>query len=144
MAEKIRVLVVDDDTDFQASLAEALEREGYDVVQALSGKSGLEKLLEHDPDVIVLDIMMESVSEGYGLNQAIKYQARFAKYSDTPILMVSSIQETPDQRFPLAGEVDLIRPDLYFTKPLDMPRFLGALKRLAHSRASAATAAGRA
>jgi len=46
-----------------------------------------------------------------------------------PIIMLSSIQESPDQRFPRAEELDLIRPDMYFTKPVNLDLLLETLTR---------------
>jgi DNA-binding response OmpR family regulator len=130
MADQDKILVIDDDDDFKASIRPALEAAGYTMLQAASGREGLRMLTERGPDVIVLDIMMETSEEGYSVNQAIKYQDAYAAYRDIPILMVSSIRETPDERYPRASEVDMIRPDLYMTKPLDIDRFLGVIAKL--------------
>lgn len=124
MTANPKVLVIDDDDDFRLSVKSLLESRGYAVIEADSGKDGLRKLLEHKPDLILLDIMMECCCEGYGLNQAIKYQEAYAEYRNIPVIMVSSIQECPDERFPMSPEVEMIRPDRYLTKPLDIPRFL--------------------
>jgi CheY-like chemotaxis protein len=131
MSTGLKVLVIDDDQDFRASLRPVLEQEGYAVLEAETGGQGLRKLLEHRPDVLIVDIMMESSTEGYGLTQAIRWQEAYQEFRRVPIIMVSSIEETPDERFFMAAEVDMIRPDQYLTKPLDIPRFLEVLKRLA-------------
>jgi CheY-like chemotaxis protein len=89
----------------------------------------LRKLQEHRPDVIMLDVMMESIVEGYAVNQAIKFQPEFEEYADIPIVMVSSIEESPDERFRRATEAELIRPNRYLTKPLDIPEFLEVLEK---------------
>jgi len=124
MSPKKTVLVIDDDTDFQASVRSLLEAEGYQVVPALSGRDGLRKMLEIRPHLVVLDVMMESSTEGYGVSESVKHGEEYADVRDIPIVMVSSIQETPDERFPRSPEVEMIRPDRYLTKPLDIPRFL--------------------
>ncbi|NNG17732.1 MAG: response regulator [Gemmatimonadales bacterium] len=131
MAKK-KILVIDDDADFRASVRPLLEKEGFVVVEASSGKDGLDKLVEHEPDLIILDVMMETMEEGYGVNQAVKYQDRYEVYRQVPIIMVSSIMETPLERYPYAEEVDMIRPNVYLTKPLDIGRFLDVVRRLAH------------
>ena len=130
MEDKRKVLVIDDDDDFRLSIRPFLEDSGYEVIEAASGKEGLDRLRETDPDVIILDIMMECKEEGYGVNQAIKFQSAYAPYRSTPIIMVSSIQETPEQRYPFAGELGMIQPDCYLTKPLDLDRLLRVLQRL--------------
>lgn len=131
------VLVIDDDLDFAASVRALLESEGYEVDHAPSGKAGLERLRHHRPDLIVLDVMMESIVEGYAVNQAIKFRPDFEAYADIPIVMVSSIQESPDDRFGRAGEVDMVRPDRYMTKPLDLDLFLEVVDKATHRRSAA-------
>lgn len=124
-----RILLIDDDEDFRTSVRSVLEAHGYEVLEAASGKEGLKKLVESRPDAILLDVMLECCSEGYGVNAAIKYQDAYAEFRDVPVFMVSSIQETPDERFPRAGEVEMIRPDWYLTKPLDFAQLLSLLER---------------
>jgi len=124
------ILIVDDDEDFVTTVRAVLEREGYTVVQADSGAEGLRLLRQHHPDLMVLDVMMESTTEGYGVTEAIKYTDEYNAFQQTPIIMVSSIQESPDERFPRAPEVDMIRPDRYMTKPLDLARFLEIVRKI--------------
>lgn len=121
------ILIIDDDMDFHQSIGALLEAEGYRVVHASSGREGLRVLREGPPDAIILDVMMESSTEGYGVNFAIKYQPEYAAYQDIPVIMVSSIEESPDERFPRAEETELIRPDRYLKKPVDVPRLLDIL-----------------
>ena len=123
------VLVIDDDRDFTTAVTAVLEREGYAVVVADSGREGLRQLRACHPDLILLDVMMETTTEGYGVNEAIKYSDEYRGYQSTPILMVSSIQESPDDLFPRAPETDMIRPDRYLTKPLDIPKFLEVVRK---------------
>jgi CheY-like chemotaxis protein len=124
-----KVLLIDDDRDFRTSVKFVLQGRGYEVVEAGSGQEGLRKLAEQKPDVILLDVMMETCVEGYGLTHALKYQDEYAEYRQVPVFMVSSIEESPDERFPMSAEVEMIRPDRYLTKPLDIPRFLELLEK---------------
>lgn len=130
MPNATKILIIDDDDDFRASLRPVLEGAGYTVFEGQSGRDGLKKLAETHPDLVVLDIMMESGEEGYGVTQAIKYRDEYREFHDTPIIMVSSITETPDERFPFAGELSMIEPDAYLTKPLDFDRMLDMVRRV--------------
>jgi CheY-like chemotaxis protein len=125
-----RVLVVDDDEDYRASVVALLEREGYAVHCVASAKDGLAYLETERPDLIVLDIMMEDAFAGYGLNQAVKFGDKHGVAGSVPILMVSSIAQPPQEAFPGAAEAALITPDDYLTKPLDIPEFLEHVRRL--------------
>jgi len=123
MSLPAKVLMIDDDSDCRASVRHLLEAGGYTVIEADCGKDGLRKVVEHKPDVILLDVMMECDSEGYGVTQTIKHQEAYGEYRSVPIIMLSSIQESPDELFPMAPESELIRPDRYISKPVD-PRVL--------------------
>jgi putative two-component system response regulator len=125
------ILLVDDDDDFCISTTVLLEAEGYVVSRAKSGKEALAKLSgEPLPDLIVLDIMMENIWAGYEVNQAIKFGGSANVAGRIPIVMVSSVSVEPTERFRWAGEVGMVTPDEYLTKPLDIPRFLGTVKSL--------------
>ena len=127
---KSRILLIDDDRDFTASIGSLLENEGYAVETADSGKRGLQRLVESPPDLIVLDIMMETSSEGYGVMQAIRFDEQYSEYQYIPVMMVSAVQTSPQELFWKSSAGEMIRPDCYLTKPLDIPKFLQSLKRL--------------
>lgn len=124
-----KLLVIDDDQDYRTSVRCLLESEGFAVAEASSGDEGLRRLVEDRPDAIILDVMMKCCCEGYGVTQAIKFRDEYEPYREIPIIMASSIELSPDELFAMAGEVGMIRPDYYVTKPLDIPRFLEVVKR---------------
>ena len=131
MATLPKVLVIDDDSDFRASLRALLEAHGYEVAEADSGHEALRKIVENTPNIILLDVMMETTEEGYGITHALRHKDEYAAYRGIPIVMISSIEESPDERFPMSPEVEMIRPDRYMTKPLEIPRLLEVLKKTA-------------
>jgi len=124
-----KVLIIDDDSDFRTAVRSLLESHGYSVLEAASGHEGLQMVLEQKPDVILCDIMMESTVEGYGVTHSLKYRDEYADFRNVPLFMISSIDQTPDERFPMSPEVDLIRPDGYLTKPLDIQQLLRLLEK---------------
>jgi CheY-like chemotaxis protein len=124
-----RVLIIDDDEDFRSSVRSFLEGRKCEVFEACSGREGLQAVLRCRPDAIVLDVMMESDAEGYGVTYSLKNLDEYAAFRHVPVIMVSSIEESPDERFAMSPEVELIRPDRYLTKPLDFSRFLRLLEK---------------
>lgn len=130
MADKAKILIIDDDEDYLASTRSLLEGEGYEVSVATSGHDGLDAARASRPDLIVLDIMMESPVEGYTVVQALKFHDEYGDVAQIPIVMVSSIQDDPTSRFPMAAEVPLITPDAYFAKPLEIPKFLECVRQM--------------
>jgi DNA-binding response OmpR family regulator len=134
------VLIIDDDSDFRASVSVVLEAQGYRVIGAASAREGLAKIAAEQPDLIILDIMMEHDSAGYEVNQAVKFREDYQLSHDIPILMVSSIPLDPATRFDRAAEVGMITPDCYMTKPLNFSDFIAQVRSLLEQRKRRATA----
>jgi hypothetical protein len=82
---------------------------------------------------------MEDDSSGYAVNQAVKFSQDFECFRHVPILMVSSIPVSPATRFSMAGEVDMVTPDSYLTKPVDIPAFLDQVRALLGDQADLVT-----
>jgi two-component system phosphate regulon response regulator PhoB len=124
MADTKRILIVDDDDDFRAAVLELLQAQGFEVVCARSGREALQRISEGRPDLVVLDVMMENDFAGYEVTQCLRFSEDPVTTRPVPILMVSSIELDPATRFSRAVEAPMIQPDVYLTKPLDIPRFL--------------------
>ncbi len=122
MAE-VTVLLIDDDEDFTVSIQSLLEAEGYRVETAASGREGLQKLTSARPDLVLLDVMMESSTEGYAVSGAMKLMPE-----PVPVIMVSSVDRSPAELFARSEEMELVRPDAYLTKPVEVPKFLETLR----------------
>lgn len=133
-ADGQKILIIDDDADFRASVTEMLESQGYRVSSAVSAKEGLSKIASEPPDLIVLDVIMEYDSAGYEVNQAVKFRDEYLPDRDIPILMVSSIEIDPATLYGRASEVATITPDEYMTKPLNIPVFLDRVRSLLAER----------
>lgn len=121
MATKGKILIVDDDPDFVKTTKMILLADGYEVVVANDGKQGLDKIKEIKPDLIMLDIMMESIFEGFSLMSTLRTSPDFADVSHTPVLMVSSVRADTGSRFSFSDEEDMgdiPQPDDYMDKPL--------------------------
>ena len=126
-----KILIIDDDQDVRFQIRAFLESNNYSkIVEAVSGKDGLEKLTQENPDLIILDVMMETDSKGYELTGLIKHSNQYKEYKNIPILMVSSIQKDTHEIFSRSEYADLITPDNYMTKPIDFNKFLHVVEKL--------------
>ena len=65
------ILLVDDDVDFVESNKELLEAHGYKVLAAFDGASGLERAKAVKPDLMILDVMMATQTEGFEISRKI-------------------------------------------------------------------------
>ena len=83
------ILVVDDNPENQILLSSQLGLEGYHMIQANGGYEGLKMAHEHDPDIILLDVMMPDMN-GFEVCRALK---KDAKTHLIPIIMVTALRE---------------------------------------------------
>jgi CheY-like chemotaxis protein len=83
-----RVLLVDDDVDFLEINRMTLERAGFEVLTADNGKAGLETALSTPVDVAVLDVMMDTPTEGFELARALRQHEQTRRL---PLVMLTSV-----------------------------------------------------
>jgi twitching motility two-component system response regulator PilH len=88
-----RVLLVDDSPTDIANLRKMLEKNGFDVVEALTGESAIEKAAAEKPDVIVMDVVMPGMN-GF---QATRTLSRGADTASIPIVVISSKSQETDK-----------------------------------------------
>ena len=105
-----RVLVVDDEPDVLLLCRLNLEQQGFDVLEASSGRSALDLLQQGRPDVVVLDLMMPGMN-GYEVLEAIRADERFRA---TPILVLTakSLQADRDRTAAMGASAFLTKPFL--------------------------------
>jgi CheY-like chemotaxis protein len=131
MAKKI--LIVDDDQDQVNSLAHVLKSKGYDIAEAYNGSQCLKKLVEEKPDLIILDIMMDSDTEGFEVANQIRSNrptSRYRDYKNIPIIMLTAINQVTNSRFSLDMEESFL-PDVkdFLTKPVNFDELLKVVQK---------------
>lgn len=123
MAE--RILVVEDESKIARFIELELKHEGYEVIIAYDGRSGLERAEKEDVDLIILDLMLPLLS-------GIEVCRRVRKFSDVPIIMLTAKDDISDKVTGLDSGADD-----YVTKPFAIEELLAriraALKRKALS-----------
>jgi CheY-like chemotaxis protein len=121
-----KILVVDDDPDFQVIMRRMLEAEGYDVATAENGDQALEVVRKTArPDVMLLDVMMATTLEGVDVAREIKGDPAL---EHVPVIMVSSIATSPHaSEFP---DEERIPIDGWLSKPVSRSVLLKTLERV--------------
>lgn len=105
-----KILIVDDDPDVVEAGQIILEREGHQVFSASNRTQGMQAVRAHQPDLLILDVMMEQPDDGITLAQDLRREGVSA-----PILMLTSIGKVTGQRF----ERDEVLPvDSFHEKPI--------------------------
>ena len=93
-----KILLVDDDTNILRVIEIALQASGHEVRTALGPDPALEIVPEFRPDLMVVDVMMPSGTEGFQLVWRLR-QSEDEQLKDIPIIMATGIHETTDLRF---------------------------------------------
>ncbi|MFP4562464.1 MAG: response regulator transcription factor [Spirochaetia bacterium] len=114
------ILAIDDDEDVIYSLRMVLENNGYEMVEAYTAEEGLKKYKKHSPDLVIVDLMMESVDAGKNFVKELKLLGNTA-----PIYMLSSVGNA------LASNIDYkeLGLDGVFQKPIDTNALLKTLEK---------------
>jgi two-component system phosphate regulon response regulator PhoB/two-component system alkaline phosphatase synthesis response regulator PhoP/two-component system response regulator VicR len=124
MTTKGEILLVDDDPDLRDSLQIILEKNGYTVRTASNGQEALEALKAKEPDLMILDIMMATDTEGFDLAYELKNRPNS---KDLPIILLTSFlekvrQEGPDRFQHIMGEAWPAK--WLFEKPVDTKKLI--------------------
>ena len=113
-----RVMVVDDSKTIRRTAETLLRKEGFEVVTAMDGFEALGKIVDYQPDIIFLDIMMPRL-DGYQTCALIKHHRIFRS---TPVVMLSSRDGLFDRA---RGRV--VGSDRYITKPFTKEDLLAVI-----------------
>ncbi|HAM03351.1 MAG TPA: DNA-binding response regulator, partial [Acidimicrobiaceae bacterium] len=89
MARSGRILLVEDDERIRTSTRLALEDEGYEVDEAESGETALERFSERRADLMLIDVMLPGID---GLETC----RQLRQASSVPVIMVTARTDTPD------------------------------------------------
>jgi len=129
-----KILLVDDDVDLVETIAQALSFHGFEVEKANSARDGLKRLLEYRPDLIVLDVMMESDTAGFEAVNQIRSKrspSRYAEVAEVPIILLTAINQVTNSRFSL-NEAQSFLPgiDDFVTKPFKIDDLIGRINSI--------------
>lgn len=116
----VRILYIEDNPENRLLVSRILEVEGYEVVEAVDGPSGLKAATETDPDLILLDIGLPEV-DGYSLAERFR---QIPELDQVPILAVTANVMKGDRERTLAAGCDG-----YIPKPIDIDRLPGQIEQ---------------
>jgi CheY-like chemotaxis protein len=118
------ILLVDDDAVFSEAVAAVLESR-YQVRTAANGTEAMEKISERKPDLIILDVMMDYISEGFDVARKLRQDSATEAI---PIIMLTGV----DQMYNYRMEVDesWVPCDRYMEKPVAPEKLLAEIESL--------------
>ncbi len=127
MPRRKKILVVDDERELVELIGMNLQRNGYEVISAYDGATGLDIARKHKPDMLILDVMMPGLS-GRDVTMALKGNQETA---NIPILMLTDKTEETDIIVGLS-----MGADDYVTKPFSMKVLMARVAAVLRRKAS--------
>jgi len=116
-----KVLIIEDDPSFSRAVSHIVEKEGYSVITASNGITGLRMAKEDKPDLLILDVMLPGV-DGFEICSRLRNEPQTTKL---PIIMLSAKGQEADKTTGLK-----VGADVYLTKPVDRAVLLEKLTSL--------------
>ena len=116
--EESKILVVDDNKEIREIINILLSGEGYQVIEANDGLKALDQIMQHEFDLIILDVMMPKMN-GYQTCLEIR------KISNAPILFLSAKSQDGDKTLGFSSG-----GDDYLPKPFSYSELVGRVKAL--------------
>ena len=127
MNNKATILIIDDDLDYVKSVKTILESKEYTVDTAHNRESAMEKIIKIRPDLILLDIMMDRLDDGFTICYRLKHDSELKKI---PILAISAIMEKTGFKFSPQTDGEYLEADDYVDKPIKAADLLERVKKL--------------
>ncbi len=124
---KKKILIIDDDVDFVDLNKAVLEKNGFDVVTAFSGREGMDKVRFESPDLILLDLMLEKHDTGFNFAKQVKADPR---YKSIPIIMISSVAGETGYEFSQDLDGYWMKTNAFINKPVSPEKLMEMLKRI--------------
>ena len=126
-----RILVIDDDPDLRLALRLPLESAGYTVSEAENVSSGIAAVKDVDPDLIILDVMMDTTTAGFQFAldlRSVDPTSEFKEYRDVPIIILTAIHTTTPLRF--GPDEDYLPVETFLDKPIDPDMLLDKVREM--------------
>jgi len=116
MNEPAKILIVDDDPDFVDAIRVILEKKDYQVEVAHDRNGAMDKIKKNKPDLILLDIMMDRLDDGFTICYKLKHDATL---KNIPVFAISSITEKTGFKFNPKTDGEYFEADDYAQKPIE-------------------------
>jgi two-component system, OmpR family, response regulator VicR len=122
MAEKKRILCIEDEAEMIDLTRLVLEREGFEVLGAVGGSRGLEIVKSEKPDLVLLDLMMPDI-DGWEVYRQMKADEELAHI---PVIVITAKAQSIDRVLGL----QVAKVDDYITKPFGPKELLDSIHRI--------------
>jgi DNA-binding response OmpR family regulator len=117
-----KIIIIDDDPDILDASSLVLNSKGYETITASNPDDGFKMVKDNNPDLIILDVMMNEPDDGFFLAQKFRKEKIMV-----PIIMYTSISKATGMDF---GKSDLVPVDEYVEKPISPDELIEKVEKL--------------
>jgi len=125
MDKAAKIIIIDDDSDYRFTMETFLNRNGFETLTAEKGQEGLDLIEKERPDLILLDVMMQSTYSGLEICKQLRSNPEL---KDIPIIGISGMSNELGVRLDKWGEDEYFKVDEYYEKPVDREKLLERIK----------------
>jgi len=122
-----KILIIDDDIDFVNATKLILETKSYEILAAHDKDAGMKLIESERPDLIILDVMMTRMSDGFKLCYQLKHDP---KYKNIPIIIVTAVTEKTGLRFSPKTDGEYLEAEDLIPKPIKPDDLLNRVENL--------------
>ena len=126
-----KILIIDDDPDFRYAVQIVLEGVGFEVEMAASGGEGVSKVLETQPDLVILDVIMEEDLEGFKVARILREEHNLV---DLPILMLTAVHSVKKVAYRFMPHEEYLPVDVFVDKPIKPKQLVDTIQEMLGER----------
>ncbi|MCK4430126.1 MAG: response regulator [Candidatus Aminicenantes bacterium] len=125
--QSAKILIIDDDIDFINATKMILETKSYEILFAYDKDAGMKIIETERPDLIILDVMMKRLSDGFKLCYQLKHDP---KYKNIPVIIVTAVTKETGLRFSPETDGEYLEAEDLISKPIKPDDLLNKVENL--------------
>ena len=122
-----KILIIDDDIDFVNATKMILETKSYEILAAYDKDAGMKIIESERPDLIILDVMMKRLSDGFKLCYQLKHDP---KYKNIPVIIVTAVTQETGLLFSPKTDGEYLEAEDLIHKPIKPDDLLDKVENL--------------
>jgi len=126
MSGSKKILLVDDDVEFTGATKDVLEAEGYEVIVAHNGPAGIEQARTQYPDLMILDVMMTSDTEGFDVSRKVH---EIPELKGLPVILLTGIRQAMNLPFGFEPDDEWLPVKAVLEKPVPPRKLIEEIQK---------------
>lgn len=126
-----KILIIDDDEDFSLSVRIVLEAHDFEVETATTPEEGIDKVLNTEPDLVILDVMMPTGYEGFDVAREIREEHNL---KELPIVILTNVHNVRKVPYRFAPDEDYLPVDVFLDKPVELDALVATIREMLGER----------